>query len=301
MNERLKILVELLDLEEIDRDLYRGACESHLHGAIFGGQVCAQALIAAARTAPGRVAHSLHGYFISRGDPAQPILYSVRRLRDGSSFSNREVVASQGGQALFQMGASFQLEQRGYEHQLPMPDAPEPEDLPPLDEVVERMANHFPGDTARWAANPRAIDMRHTKVPSYLGGEPSEGLNHAWFRADGSLGDDPLLHQALIAYATDLSFNDNAIRPHGRNGPLGSQIMASLDHSLWLHEPVRADEWLLFVQESPRAGRGRGFVTGRVYDRRGTMVASVAQESLMRPRGDSGSTSQRPDEASSAT
>ena len=285
MNERLMALLDLLDLEEIDRDLYRGGCEAHLHGAIFGGQVCAQALVAAARTAPGRIAHSLHGYFIARGDAAQPILYTVRRLRDGSSFSSRDVVASQGGAVLFQMGISFQLEQRGYEHQEAMPGGPDPDELPTLQQVVERLVDRFPEDTAGWAANPRAIDMRHSVVPSYLGGEPSDEVNHAWFRAEGPLDDDPVLHQALIAYATDLSFNDNAIRPHGRNGSLGRQVMASLDHSLWLHEPARADEWLLFVQQSPRAGRGRGFTTGRIFDREGSMIASVAQESLMRPRG----------------
>ena len=282
--DRLEALLDLLDLEDVDRDLYRGACEPHLHGHIFGGQVLAQALIAARRTVEGRDAHSLHGYFLRRGDASRPILYTVRRLRDGASFSNRDVVASQDGAALFQMSASFHGDQDGYEHEEVMPEVPEPETLPTHEEIVAEYRDRFPSDTAGWAANRRAFDLRHVMVPSYLGGEVSSGPNYAWFRTFGTLGDDAPLHQALVAYATDMSFNDNAIRPHGRNGPLGSQRMASLDHSLWLHEPVRADEWLLFVQESPKAGRGRGLVTGRLHDRSGRMVASVVQETLLRPQ-----------------
>ena len=283
-NDQLERLLEVLDLEEIELDLYRGSCESHLHGHIFGGQVLAQALIAAARTVDGRDAHSLHGYFIRRGDATRPILYTVRRLRDGGSFSSRSVVASQDDAVLFQMSASFQGKQEGYEHERAMPEVPDPETLPTHVQLVEEYRDRFPADTAGWAANRRAFDLRHVKVPSYLGGEISDGPNYAWFKTFEPVAGEAPLHQALIAYATDMSFNDNAIRPHGRAGRLGSQMMASLDHSLWLHEPVRADEWLLFVQDSPKAGRGRGLVTGRLHDRTGRMVASVVQETLLRPQ-----------------
>jgi acyl-CoA thioesterase-2 len=284
MGARLAGLLDLLDLESLGNDCFHGASEQHLHGRIFGGQVAAQALVAAARTVEGRHPHALHGFFLRRGDPQVPIQYRVRRLLDGRSFSNREVVAAQGDDVLLQMAVSFQLEQHGYEHQAAMPEVPDPETLLTLEQQVERMRGRFPADTQDWAANPRAVDMRHVKVPSYLGGEASDGPNYAWFRADGPVGDDPLIHQALLTYATDLSFNDNAIRPHGRDGPLGSQVMSSLDHSLWLHRAVRTDEWLLFAQDSPAAGGGRGFVTGQIFDRAGRLVASAAQESLMRPR-----------------
>jgi acyl-CoA thioesterase-2 len=281
--EKLADLLDLLHLEEIDTDVYRGRNESGRVQRLFGGQVAAQALVAAGRTAPGRRAHSLHGYFLRPGDPAHRVLYTVDRIRDGRSFTTRCVVAKQRGQAIFNMSVSFQVDESGYEHQLPMPDAPPPESLPTWDELVTKLLDRLPKEVRPWVGGPRAIDLRHVQAPSYLGGEFFEGPSLVWFRVPRRIDDAPLTHQSLLTYASDISLLDNMVRPYGRIGRLGPLMTASLDHALWFHRPFRADEWLLYVQESPAAAGARGFARGMIYTREGRLVASVAQEGLMRP------------------
>jgi acyl-CoA thioesterase II len=270
-----------LDLEPLGGDDFRATSERDRHGRIYGGQVIAQALVAAGRTATGRGAHSLHAYFLRPGDPLEPVLYRVERVRDGKSFATRRVSALQRDVAIFEMSASFHRSESGDEHHTPMPAAPSPESLPEPHVLVEQMRDAVPDD-CRWALEPRAIEMRHLHVPTFLGGGPGDDPNLAWFRAPTSVPEDPLLHQSLLAYATDFTFNDNALRRHGRGGRPGRPMMASLDHSIWFHEAARIDQWLLFFQESPRAGGGRGFVRGEIFTAEGRHVASVAQECLLR-------------------
>jgi acyl-CoA thioesterase-2 len=282
-DRRLSELLALLDLEEIDTDVYRGRNESDRAQRLFGGQVAAQSLVAAGRTVERGPAHSLHGYFLRPGDPTHPVLYTVDRIRDGRSFTTRLVVARQRGHAIFQMSASFHVEESGYEHQLPMPEAPDPETVPTWQELVSKLLDRLPAEMRPWVGSPRAIDLRHVQAPSFLGGPPFEGPSLVWFRATRRLGDDPLLHRALVTYASDFSLLDNMVRPYGRLGRLGPLMTASLDHAVWFHRSVRADEWLLYVQESPVAAGARGFARGTIFDRAGLLVASVAQEGLMRP------------------
>ncbi len=214
-----------------------------------------------------------------------PIEIRVERVRDGRAFATRRVELRQAGEAILELMASFQRRERGYEHQPPMPEAPDPERLPPLEELFRRQGDRVPEAMRHWVGQPRALDMRFAVVPTYLGGEASRGPALAWFRAPGALPDDPALHRCLLAYATDMSFNDNSIRPHGRDGPLGPPMMASLDHAVWFHADARVDEWLLFEMESPRAAGARGFNVGSVFRRDGVHVASVAQDALLRPLG----------------
>jgi len=286
MGGALSGLLELLDLEEIDRNIYRGRNERGERQRLFGGQVAAQALVAAGRTVEGRAAHSLHGYFLRPGDPTVPVLYTVDRIRDGQSFTTRRVVAVQRGQAIFNMSVSFQVAETGYEHQqLDMPQAPPPESLPTWAERAERAKALLPEGTFPWVRGERPIDLRHVEPPTFLGGGPRRGGNQVWFRASAPLPEDPFLHLCVVTYASDMSLLDTVVLPHGRSGPLGPVMMASLDHSLWFHRPVRADEWLLYVQDSPAAAGARGFARGSIFTKAGQLVASVAQEGLMRPTG----------------
>ncbi len=286
MGETLQGLIELLDLEEIERNIFRGRNERAQRERLFGGQVAAQALAAAGRTVSGRVAHSLHAYFLRPGDPRVPVLYTVDRIRDGQSFTTRRVVAVQRGQAIFNMSVSFQVVEAGYEHQqLEMPEAPAPEVLPTWAERAERAQHLLPKDSATWVHDDRPIDLRHVEAPTFLGGSPRRGGNQVWFRASSALPEDPFLHQCVVTYASDMSLLDTVILPHGRSGALGPVMMASLDHAIWFHHPMRADEWLLYAQDSPAAAGARGFARGSIFTRAGKLVASVAQEGLMRPTG----------------
>jgi len=282
MDTRPNTLIGLLDLEEIERNIFRGQNEPAPRERLFGGQVAAQALVAAGRTVEGRAAHSLHAYFLRPGDPSIPVLYTVDRIRDGQSFTTRRVVAVQRGQAIFNIAVSFQVAEVGYEHQqIQMPDAPAPESLPTWQERVSAL----PPEAFPWTRTDRPIDIRHVHAPTFLGGEPRSGGNLAWLRATGKLPDDPFFHRCVLTYASDMSLLDTAILPHGRSGSLGPVMMASLDHTLWFHRDVRVDEWLLYVQESPIAGGARGFTRGTLFTRDGHLVASAAQEGLMRPTG----------------
>ncbi|MCH2170158.1 acyl-CoA thioesterase II [Myxococcota bacterium] len=276
-------LLECLNLELVGEDLHRGVCEDDRHGRIFGGQVVGQALVAAQRSVEGRRAHSIHAYFLRMGDPALPIDFRVERTREGRAFATRQVLAVQDEEPIFQMIASFMREEEGYEHQATAPPAPDPESLPPLEELVGVRGARLPEGSRHWAGKPRSIDMRHAVVPYYLGGDVGREPMVAWFRTHDPLPDDPDLHRAIIAYTSDMSLNDTAIRAHGHEGPLGAPMMSSLDHAVWFHVDARADEWLLWVCDSPRAAAARGFSRGVIYRQDGVQVATVAQESLMRP------------------
>ncbi|CAG1002719.1 acyl-CoA thioesterase II [Myxococcaceae bacterium] len=281
--ELLEELLDCLDLETIDLDIFRGRNERERGPRLFGGQVAAQALVAAGRTVEGQAPHSLHAYFLRPGDPSTPVVYRVDRIRDGRSFSTRHVVAIQKGKAIFNTSVSFHVAEIGYEHQMPMPDAPAPESLPSWSELVQRSLDRLPPDARSWAPRPRPIDMRFVHPPTFLGGEPRTGRSLVWFRIPRPLPDDPFLHQCLLTYASDMSLLDNVVKPHGRNGSLGPLMMASLDHAVWFHVPLRVDDWLLYVQDSPAAAGARGFARGTLYSKDGRLVASVAQEGLMRP------------------
>jgi acyl-CoA thioesterase II len=283
--DRLDELLALLDLEEIDRDVYRGQNESERQGRLFGGQVAAQALAAAGRSLTGMLAHSLHGYFLRPGDPSHPVLYTVDRIRDGRSFATRRVVALQRGRAIFSTAVSFHVEEEGYVHQAPMPEAPPPESLPTWEERVRDNFASIPAEARAWVPRPRPIEMRHVHPPTFLGGPPREGPSLTWLRTPRALAEEPFLHQCVLAYATDMGLLDTVIRRHGRNGPLGPVMLASLDHAVWFHRRLRVDAWLLYVQESPVAAGARGFARGVLYSREGELVASVAQEGLIRPAG----------------
>jgi acyl-CoA thioesterase-2 len=275
-------LVELLALEEIERNIFRGKNEAGQRERLFGGQVAAQALAAAGRTVEGRAAHSLHAYFLRPGDPRIPVLYTVDRIRDGQSFTTRRVVAVQHGQAIFSVAVSFQIREAGYEHQqLEMPAAPSPESLP----TWQERASALPQGQFPWTRGDRPIDLRHVEPPTFLGGPPRRGGNTVWVRANGVVPEDPFFHRCVLAYASDMSLLDTVILPHGRSGSLGPVMMASLDHAIWFHKDVRADDWLLYQQDSPVAGGARGFARGTIFTRAGELVASVAQEGLMRPTG----------------
>ena len=282
MDARANGLVELLALEEIERNIFRGRNESGQRERLFGGQVAAQALAAAGRTVEGRPAHSLHAYFLRPGDPSIPVLYTVDRIRDGQSFTTRRVVAVQHGQAIFSVAVSFQVREVGYEHQqLDMPAAPPPESLP----TWQERASALPQGTFQWTRGERPFDLRHVESPTFLGGPARRGGNLVWLRANRALPEDPFFHRCALTYASDMSLLDTVVLPHGRSGPLGPVMMASLDHALWFHRDVRVDDWLLYAQESPIASGARGFARGSVFTRAGELVASVAQEGLMRPTG----------------
>jgi acyl-CoA thioesterase-2 len=287
VDDPLDDLLDLLDLEEIDLDILRGRNERGRPGRIFGGQVAAQSLVAASRTVPELPAHSLHGYFLRPGDPTVPVVFTVDRIRDGRSFVTRHVVARQRGRAIFNMSVSFQRAEQGYEHQMAMPDAPDPESLPTRAELVSRHFEQIPEADRSWVALPRPIDVRHVALPTYFGGggprESAAGVSLVWMRVPRPLPADPALHQRLLAYMSDLTLLDNIVLPHGRNGRLGPVMVASIDHAVWFHRAPRVDEWLLYAQDSPAAAGARGFARGTIYARDGTLLASVAQEGLLRP------------------
>ena len=282
MNAALENLIRILDLEQIEENIFRGQNE---HGRsrirLFGGQVAAQALAAAGRTVEGRRAHSLHGYFLRGGDPAVPVVFTVDRIRDGASFTTRRVVAVQHGRAIFNMAVSFHVEEEGYTHQDEMPNVPPPEELPSWSERVHEAADRLPDDMKEWMLAERPIEVRAREPHSWFASQPSHGPAAAWLRAAGRLEDDPLLHQCVLTYASDMGLVDNIYRPHKNSGPR-DVMMASLDHAMWFHRSFRVDDWILYYQESPIATGARGFARGSMFTRAGELVCSVAQEGLMR-------------------
>ncbi|MFI9603731.1 acyl-CoA thioesterase [Streptomyces sp. NPDC004069] len=293
MNPALRSLLDLLDLERIEQDIFRGRSRDAVVPRVFGGQVAAQALVAAGRTVPeDRHAHSLHAYFLRPGDPGAPIVYTVDRIRDGRSFTTRRVVAVQHGQPVFHLSASFQTYEEGLEHQAPMPPAPDPETLPTSQERM-RGYDHLPRQVVeRFLAAREAVDLRYVEEPPYgRFGEPREPHSQVWFRTDGKLDgdiDEPLLHVVLATYVSDMTLLDSVLLAHGRGGwAVGDVVGASLDHAMWFHRPFRADEWLLYDQESPSAHGGRGLGQARIYTQDGRLAISVIQEGVVRvPRSE---------------
>ena len=286
MSYRLEDLLALLDLEEIEENIYRGANRDIVgSGRVFGGQVLGQALVAAGRTVgDDRVAHSLHGYFILPGDIGAPIVYLVDRLRDGKSFTTRHVTAVQHGRAIFNMAASFQVAEPGIEHQMGMPEVPAPEGLPRELDLVRAVADRIPEPLRTIYTQERPIDFRPVEPVDPFRPTPRDPAKHVWFRAVGEMPADTLRHQAVLAYASDYGLLGTALLPHGLTFQRPDLQAATLDHSLWFHRPFRADEWLLFSTDSPVAAGARGFTRGSLYDREGQLVASVAQEGLLRMR-----------------
>lgn len=278
-------LVSLLDLEPIEMNLYRGVSPQDGWQRVYGGQVLGQALVAAVRTVDaGRPVHSMHGYFLLAGDPAHPIIYEVERTRDGGSFSTRLVKAIQHGRAIFTMSVSFHKPEEGFEHQLAMPDVPPPEELPSAADLMAVHLDKLPDAMRSYWARERPVDLRPVDFSRYLSREPSEPKQFIWLKANGALGDDPKLHQCVLAYASDFTLLDTALIAHGKLLFDQDIQLASLDHALWFHRPFRADEWLLYAQDSPNGSGSRGFCRGAFYDRSGRLVASSAQEGLIRAR-----------------
>ena len=282
MHTPLEDLVALLDLEPLEVNIYRGRNRDLGTGQVYGGQVFAQALVAARRTVDdAREAHSAHGYFILPGDLKAPIVYFVDRLRDGRSFTTRRVTAIQHGQAIFNLSVSFHVTEQGPEHQTEMGDVPDPETIVPELQELRARAGSIPEPLRSVVTQDRPIDVR--PIHPY-GMETRDAVRRAWFRADGRLPDDPAIHQAVLAYASDYGLLVTALQPHGIPYRSRGLQLASLDHSLWMHRPFRADEWLLYSTDSPVTWGARGFVRGTIHSQSGALVASVAQEGLIRVR-----------------
>ena len=278
-------LLKLIDLDAIEVNIYRGLNRDIGSGRVFGGQVLAQALVAARRTVDGpRECHSLHGYFILPGDLEAPIVYFVDRLRDGKSFTTRRVTAIQHGRAIFNLSASFHVAESGPEHQTAMPDVPPPEELQPELERIRAMADRIPEGLRGVLTQDRPIDFRAVSPTDPFRPEPASPLRHVWLRALGRLPDDPVIHQATLAYASDYGLLGTALLPHGLSIRTPGMQVATLDHAIWYHRPFRADDWLLYTMESPVAAGARGFTRGTIHARGGELVASVAQEGLTRQR-----------------
>jgi acyl-CoA thioesterase-2 len=278
-------IVKLLDLETIDLNLFRGTQPDTAMQRVFGGQVAAQALVAGARTVePERSVHSLHSYFLRPGDTAVPIVYDVERIRDGGSFSTRRIVARQHGRAIYFMTASFQVDEEGLEHQDVMPDVPPPSEATDMAELYRRRA----GDKAEaWLREWAALELRWVGDSRQGGPLPSDehpAQSRLWIRVNGTLPEDPLLHRAAFTYASDLTLLGSTLVPHGLHVSHPSLQPASLDHTVWFHHPFRADQWLLYDQVSPSASGARGLGIGRVFTEDGRLVATVAQEGLIRVR-----------------
>ena len=278
-------LVDLLDVEEIDTDLYRGKRQPGGVGRVFGGQVIAQALQAAQRsTDDPKTAHSLHAYFMRPGDEDHPIILRVVRDFEGKSFATRRVIAMQGGKPILNMAASFQVPEGGLHHQDAMPEVPPPEALKTERQIREEMVDEIPEKWRRHLLRARPIDIRPVDARSWFRPEKREPRQQSWFRLCAPIGDDPAMHRAVLAYASDMALLGTGTLPHGVNWMTHNLQTASLDHAVWLHEPFRADEWLLYDCDSPWAGHARGFNRGRIFARDGRLVASTAQEGLMRLR-----------------
>ena len=283
MQAALDAVLALLDLEELEVNLFRGRSPQEGSQRVFGGQVLGQALVAGGRTVPAeRTAHSLHAYFVRPGDPAAPILYQVDRTRDGRSFTTRRVIAVQRGQAIFQLEASFHRAEAGPEHQDEMPEVPEPESLPTWRERIEPVLARAPAELG-WLLRERPIEARHVIWCDPVDPEKLPPRLRVWIRAAGRLPDAPLLHQAVLAYASDLTLLDSVALPHAIPWTDQHWQIASLDHAMWFHRPFRVDDWLLYAQTSPVATGARGLAQGVLFTRDGRLVASVAQEGLVRP------------------
>jgi acyl-CoA thioesterase-2 len=283
MDPSLEDLITLLEPEPLEENIFRGQSRDIGTPQVFGGQVLGQALAAAARTVEGRRVHSMHAYFLQRGDVAAPIVYEVDRARDGGSFSSRRVTAIQHGAQIFNLAASFQVPEEGLEHQAPMPDVPGPDSLRDIVEIAKGSAD-LPARIQRFLNYRRPFVVKPVEPGQFLAPEKLEPVKHVWMRAVDRLPDDELIHHALFAYISDYELIGTATLPHGLHATRGGLQMASLDHAMWFHRALRVDEWLLFALESPNASGGRGLARGHVFREDGTLVASLAQEGLIRLR-----------------
>lgn len=288
MTQVLDELVSLLSLETIEENLFRGVSQDLGFRQLFGGQVIGQSLSAASQTVNAdRHMHSMHGYFLRPGDATLPVVYEVDRVRDGGSFNTRRVLAIQKGRPIFSCSVSFQHEEEGFSHQVPsMPDVPGPEELLGEQEISRAVGFEQPEGARERVQFDMPIEIRPVEPGDAGHPQPRAPFKYLWVRADGALPDNPALHKYLMAYASDFGLLTTALLPHGVSFWQRSMQIASLDHSLWFHRNVRADEWLLFALESPWAGNGRGFTRGNIFNRAGELVASVAQEGLIRHRPD---------------
>jgi acyl-CoA thioesterase-2 len=282
MQAPLAELLQLLELEPLEVDLFRGASRDIGAPQVFGGQVLGQALSAAYATVEGRAVNSLHAYFLRRGDFNAPIVYQVDRSRDGGSFSSRRVVAIQHGAQIFHMAASFHEPEEGLAHQLPMPDVRTPETLPDLREVIEAQHAQLPAAVRRFVGRNSPFEFRMVQTPDYRNPESGPPRQDVWFRSIDRLDEDPAKHACLLAYVSDYHLIATAMRPHGLTLGSPGVIVASIDHAMWFHRAVRVDEWLLYSIESPAAAGARGFARASLFTREGVLVASTAQEGLLR-------------------
>lgn len=278
-------LLDLLDhltLERLEEDRFQGESRSLGGKSVFGGQVLGQALLAANATVEGRLAHSLHAYFLLAGDPQAPIVYEVERIRDGRSFATRRVVAVQHGRRIFNMAVSFHCPEVGLDHHIPMPEAPGPEGLLSGPELYQQITDRLPAERREALIAERPIELRPVQPRDLLNPERRPPQRQVWLRATGTLPDDPALHQAMLAYASDFTLLGTALYPHGISFFNSGVQAMSLDHAMWFHRPFRMDEWLLYAMDSPSASAGRGLGRGSIFTRDGRLIASVAQEGVLR-------------------
>ena len=289
MNPQLVDLLAVLELEPLEVNLFRGESRDIGSPQVFGGQVLGQALTAASATVEGRTVHSLHAYFLRRGDFNAPIVYQVDRSLDGHSFCNRRVVAIQHGEPIFNMAASFQVLEEGLEHQIAMPDVPPPEALPDSSRPPPELLARMPQQLRRFLELPRPFEFRLVQPFDFVAPRSAPPSRQVWFRAVDRLPSDEGLHRRVLAYLSDYFLLDTATLPHGSALLRNSLVMASIDHAMWFHRPLRVDEWLLYAVESPSASGARGFARASVYARDGRLVASTAQEGLVRLRRDKAS------------
>jgi acyl-CoA thioesterase-2 len=277
-------LAETLQLERLEVNLFRGTTPDDRPGRIFGGQVIAQSLLAAYETVEDRVCHSLHCYFIRPGDPTTPIIFEVDRARDGGSFTTRRVVAIQHGQQIFNLAASFQVREEGFDHQAPMPAGPGWRDLPDEREARREVMKKDPDAFKGWMDRHQPIEMRSEDARTYFTGGASDPESRSWIRCRDPIGEDFRMHQVILAYASDMNLLSTSMRPHGVHWQTPGFQSASLDHAMWFHRPTNFENWHLYAQDSPSASGGRGFIRGSIYAEDGTLVCSVAQEGLIRMR-----------------
>jgi acyl-CoA thioesterase-2 len=281
MNKLLEDLIRVMTLERLEDNLFRGQSRDIGSPQVYGGQVLGQSLVAASATVAGRMVHSLHAYFLRRGDFNSPIVYEVDRAWDGKHFATRRVIAIQHGQQIFNMSASFQVAETGLDHQAQMPIVPPPETLRDLDELFREAAAIVPPEILRMMDRKRPFEFRPVEPPDYTRTQPQAPAKQVWFRAADPLPDDEALHRCLLAYASDFQLIDTALKPHSL--PLTTKmVVASLDHAMWFHRNLRVDDWLLYVLDSPSASGARGFARGLIFSRDGRLLASVAQEGLIR-------------------
>jgi acyl-CoA thioesterase II len=287
MTSAIQDVLAILDIEPLEVNLFRGRSPQSRWQRVFGGQVIGQALVAACRTVADvavRPPHSMHAYFLLGGDPKVPIIYEVDRIRDGKSFTTRRVTAIQHGQAIFSMEVSFHVNEQGWTHQFAMPAVPKPDELPSESEVRSKLLSQMSDPVRRYYERERPIELRPVEYGRYLGEKLQGDRFHVWIRATGRLPDEPAIHQCVLAYASDMTLLDTALVPLGKTVFNEDVMAASLDHALWFHRPFRADEWLLYAQDSPNLGGARGLARGSIFAMDGTLVASVAQEGLLRQR-----------------